>query len=66
MVTGTAGATITQSLYITYNHNSTEIGGKSEMPSREEMIEYITGCLAGADDSQLEQYYWFFMYEEEL
>ena len=35
------------------------------MDNREEMIEYITGRLEAADDLKLEQYYWFFQFEEE-
>lgn len=33
--------------------------------SREEMIEYITERLEAADNVKLEQYYWFFQFEEE-
>lgn len=33
--------------------------------SREEMIEYIMGRLESADDTMVEQYYWFFQCEEE-
>lgn len=32
--------------------------------SREEMMEYIVGRLEAADDVELEQYYWFFQFEE--
>ena len=35
------------------------------MATREEMIEYINSKLAEADDRQIEEYYWFFMMEEE-
>ena len=35
------------------------------MLSREEMIEYITERVQEADDIKLEQYYWFFQFEEE-
>lgn len=33
--------------------------------SREEMIAYIMGRLESADDIEVEQYYWFFQFEEE-
>ena len=33
--------------------------------SREEMIAYIMGRLESADDVKVEQYYWFFQFEEE-
>jgi hypothetical protein len=33
--------------------------------SREEMIAYIMGRLESADDIKVEQYYWFFQFEEE-
>lgn len=35
------------------------------MPSREEMIEYMKGRLDEASDLEIEQYYWFFICEEE-
>ena len=35
------------------------------MPSREEMFESIIGRLEAADDTKVEQYYWFFQFEEE-
>jgi hypothetical protein len=35
------------------------------MPSREGMIAYIMGRLESADDIKVEQYYWFFQFEEE-
>ena len=34
------------------------------MPSREEMIEYITEIIQEASDLDLEQYYWLMMEEE--
>ena len=63
MVTGTAGAT-------TYHHYITRTitfqqRSEKEMATREEMIEYINSKLAEADDRQIEEYYWFFMMEEE-
>ena len=39
-------------------------GGKG-MLSREEMMEYILGRLKDATDLEIEQYYWFFIVEEE-
>lgn len=35
------------------------------MPSREEMIDYITNRAKTATDTELEQYYWFFVFEDE-
>ena len=35
------------------------------MLTREEMIEYISGKLAEASDRKLEEYFWFFIMEEE-
>lgn len=35
------------------------------MPSREEMIEYMQGRLEEASDLEVEQFYWFFMGEDE-
>ena len=35
------------------------------MLSREEMIEYITNRIENAGDTELEQLYWFFQFEEE-
>ena len=35
------------------------------MLSREEMMEYILGRLENATDLEIEQYYWFFIVEEE-
>lgn len=35
------------------------------MLSREEMMEYILGRLKDATDLEIEQYYWFFIVEEE-
>lgn len=35
------------------------------MLSREEMMEYILGRLEDATDLEIEQYYWFFIVEEE-
>lgn len=35
------------------------------MPSREEMIAFITEKAETATDTELEQYYWFFMCESE-
>ena len=35
------------------------------MISREEMIEYMKGRLEEASDLEVEQFYWFFMDEEE-
>lgn len=34
------------------------------MLSREEMIEYITDRARTASDTELEQYYWFFVFED--
>jgi hypothetical protein len=34
------------------------------MPSREEMIEYITETIQEASDLDLEQYFWLMMEEE--
>lgn len=31
------------------------------MPSREEMIEFITGAIQEASDLELAQYYWLLM-----
>ena len=45
-------------------HNYTKQGEKV-MLNREEMIEYITERVQEADDIKLEQYYWFFQFEEE-
>ena len=35
------------------------------MKSREEMVEYILGRLEDATDQQIEEYFWFFICEEE-
>ena len=35
------------------------------MLSREEMMEYIRQRLEDATDLEIEQYYWFFIVEEE-
>lgn len=35
------------------------------MISREEMVAYIQGRLEEATDLEIEQYYWFFIDEEE-
>lgn len=35
------------------------------MLSREEMMDYILGRLEDATDLEIEQYYWFFIVEEE-
>lgn len=35
------------------------------MPNREEMIAYITDRAQAATDKELEQYYWFFVFEDE-
>ena len=35
------------------------------MKSREEMVAYILGRLEDATDQQIEEYFWFFICEEE-
>lgn len=35
------------------------------MRTREEMVEYIQGRLERASDLEIEQYYWFFVFEDE-
>lgn len=35
------------------------------MHTREEMIEYIQGRLENASDLEIEQYYWFFVIEDD-
>ena len=35
------------------------------MENRAEMLEFIMERLEAADDTKLEQYYWFFRFEEE-
>lgn len=35
------------------------------MPSREDMIAYITGRAQTATDTELEQMYWFLVFEDE-
>ena len=42
-----------------------EITRRDNNMSREEMIAYIMSRLEVADDTKVEQYYWFFQFEEE-
>lgn len=35
------------------------------MPSRQKMIDYINDRAHAASDTELEQYYWFFVFEDE-
>lgn len=35
------------------------------MMNREEMLEYIYGKLENATDQEVEEYFWFFMGEDE-
>ena len=52
--------------YITrFNTMQHEITRRRKNMSREEMIDYITERLEAADNVKLEQYYWFFQFEEE-
>jgi hypothetical protein len=62
LATETAGdTTIIYHILLKHNNNSQ---GEAKM-SREEMIAYIMGRLESADDIKVEQYYWFFQFEEE-
>ena len=43
--------------------NQYNLGRKVNMPSREEMIAYITETIHTATDLELEQYYWLLLME---
>lgn len=53
------------SLYIKNRQNTiiNIIERKTNMPSREEMIAYITETIHTATDLELEQYYWLLLIE---
>lgn len=74
MATGAAGVdpkteNKVHTVYIIINHRLSNINinikkGRTKMPSREEMIDFITDLVHNASDIKLEQYYWFFQFED--